>query len=59
MKHSEKEIVDALKVIQSVCQHNICDDNGCPFYNGDCGIKYETPCEWDIVDVNLTFKAFK
>lgn len=58
MKHSEKEIIDALNVIQDVCGDMDCYT--CPFSRGAvCVINEVAPSEWDIVDVKPTFKAFK
>lgn len=59
MKHSEKEIIDALKVIKSLCERNLCNDD-CPFYDvSRCVIQNEVPNNWNIVDYRPTFKAFK
>lgn len=59
MKHGEKEIVDALNVIQDICLDNACNDE-CPFYDGYvCVIRDEKPNDWEIVEVTPTFKAFK
>lgn len=59
MKHSEKEIIDALNVIKNVCNEYECHAD-CPFNDGyNCVINELEPYNWNIVDVKPTFKAFK
>lgn len=58
MKHSEKEIIDALNVIKDTCVESNCPRN-CPFSISDeCVIQGLQPALWEIEEVNI-FKAFK
>ena len=56
-------IIEALKVIQKVCNDNISEDNGeckyCPFeVNGVCAIRDLNPCNWKVSDF-VKFQALE
>lgn len=61
MKHTQEEIINALKVIKDECgQYEITCEN-CPFYNGKkhCAIRYqdEDPCDWKIAKETEVWRA--
>lgn len=58
MNYSEKEVIEALKVIKDICRHEGC--NTCPLSRGDvCVIQNVSPSSWEIADVDKKFNAFK
>lgn len=63
MKHTKKEILDALKVIKDVCADTE-SCSRCPFGKDNtissCRITRVVPADWDIDDEEQeTWKAFK
>lgn len=54
----EEKIINALKLIKSVCEDHKCEN--CPFliYENECGITYNEPDDWSINDYN-EWRAFK
>lgn len=62
MKHTQEEIINALKVIKDECgQYEECEN--CPFYNEKiyCAIRDpdENPSQWDIAEETEVWRAFK
>lgn len=64
MKHTKKEILDALKIIKEECEGDEC--NTCPFGRKKSNLTYECvllhtlPEEWDIADDEPEiWRAFK
>lgn len=53
-----KDIINALIMIQDICNNNACDT--CPFqiYDKECGITYNEPDDWIINDFD-NWRAFK
>lgn len=51
-KHTEREIIEALQVIQDVCrEYDTCDDCPCSHQKtGNCIIGEFTPENWEIVN---------
>lgn len=62
MKHTKKEIMDALQIIKDECTGTRCMD--CPFYKDgkdDCTIHSADPMNWSIKEVEpeQVWRAFK
>lgn len=64
MKHTKKEIIDALKIIKDECEEAGCVN--CPFgrekttYRYECVLNKELPEQWDLADEEPeTWRAFK
>ena len=64
MKHTKKEIINALNVIKEECRDNLCVR--CPFYDKTlndvprCRIRSDAPMVWNITDEDPeTWRAFK
>lgn len=62
MKHSQEEIINALKVIQDTCSEthepNPCDK--CPLSkNGTCILQEQEPVAWKIRTSEPIWKAFE
>lgn len=55
MKHTQEEILKALRVIKDECgEHMVCKVS-CPFnLNGDCGVNTCLPVYWEINDDSVT-----
>ena len=62
MKHSQEEIINALKVIQDTCNEmpEIYPCEHCPLSkNGACVLLEQTPDEWNIKPNPSVWKAFE
>lgn len=60
MKYSEKEVINALKVIKEVCENTeMC--RFCPLRNGydSCSLRSEIPSKWKLNEPREPFRAFK
>ena len=64
MSYTKKEILDALRVIRSVCK--ITRDGGscegCELFNedyGQCGLECQLPRDWYIVEDDAPWRAFR
>lgn len=62
MKHTQEEIILALKVIQNTCneapEFNPCEH--CPLSkNGVCVLQEQPPSDWDIKPSPSIWKAFE
>ena len=63
MSYTKKDIIDALKVIRSVCkisEGGKCDR--CELYNEDygrCGLECQLPLDWCIVNDDAPWRAFR
>lgn len=57
MKHTPKEIINALQVIQEECESHTENCSDCPFCNGHiCKVVDEEPTGWNL-NIN-DWKAF-
>lgn len=64
MKHSQEEILTALKVIQGVCTDNDDSCDNCPLkgnHNGEtcCTILQKRPDRWEIVNKTEVWRAME
>lgn len=61
MKHTEEEILNALKVIKEVCEgYDPCPN--CPLYATEancCGIQYRYAEDWELNDGTRMWRAFR
>lgn len=59
MKTEVKEIINALKLIQNICQRSVGCDN-CPFSkNETCVLQDQAPIDWKITEPIIIWKAFE
>lgn len=61
MKHSRRDILNAVEVIKSECGEHETECYECPFsIEGTCIINSVTPEAWELSGIdNTTWKAFK
>lgn len=59
---SREDIVNALNILKAVCERDDGSCNYCELYNeksGCCGVKYENPCDWNVVDESKPWRALR
>lgn len=62
MKHSQEEIINALKVIKDTCEEmpELYPCENCPLSkNGDCILQNQPPQDWKIKPSTPVWKAFE
>ena len=59
MTYTHEEILNALTLIQNICNTTLCSQ--CPFNNefGECAITQFAPADWELNEPNPIWKAFK